>query len=207
MVMFELQNSMNSKVHEQWRSQGFEWYRAIWVECAELMDHYGWKWWKKQTPAKEQVVLELIDIWHFGLSSLLEASSDINALAQTVSEQLSKPATSGDFLSDVEAFSAKVLTTKAFDVEGFARLMHAMGLSFEDLYRNYVGKNVLNVFRQDNGYKTGEYRKQWAGREDNEHLVEVLDVLDISSTSFKSDIYAQLETRYTQGRGVKAEPA
>ena len=44
-VMLEMQNAMNTKVHEQWFTQGFEWYRAIWVECAEMLDHHGWKWW------------------------------------------------------------------------------------------------------------------------------------------------------------------
>ena len=38
--MLELQDSMNSKVSADWRAQGFEWYRAIWVECAELLDHH-----------------------------------------------------------------------------------------------------------------------------------------------------------------------
>ncbi len=47
-TMLELQNNMNTKVHANWREQQFEWYRAIWIECAELLDHYGWKWWKKQ---------------------------------------------------------------------------------------------------------------------------------------------------------------
>jgi dimeric dUTPase (all-alpha-NTP-PPase superfamily) len=67
-VMLELQNAMNTRVHNEWRDQGFEWYRAIWIESAELMDHYGWKWWKHQKPDVEQVKLELIDIWHFGLT-------------------------------------------------------------------------------------------------------------------------------------------
>ena len=48
---------MNTKVHSQWQEQEFEWYRAIWVECAELLDHYGWKWWKKQTPDVDQIAL------------------------------------------------------------------------------------------------------------------------------------------------------
>jgi hypothetical protein len=26
-----------------------------------MLDHYGWKWWKKQTPDTEQVILELVD--------------------------------------------------------------------------------------------------------------------------------------------------
>ena len=69
--MLDLQNKINEKVHPHWREQNFEWYRAIWVECAELLDHYGWKWWKKQSPNQAQIELELVDIWHFGLSILL----------------------------------------------------------------------------------------------------------------------------------------
>lgn len=49
-TMLELQGDMNTKVHADWQQQNFEWYRAIWVECAELLDHYGWKWWKKTDP-------------------------------------------------------------------------------------------------------------------------------------------------------------
>jgi len=81
--MLELQNDMNSKVHADWREQDFEWYRAIWVESAELLDHYGWKWWKKQTPDVDQIALELVDIWHFGLSLLLlkgHSVEDITAI-------------------------------------------------------------------------------------------------------------------------------
>ena len=38
-IMLELQDLMNTRVHQEWRAQGFEWHRAIWIECAELMDH------------------------------------------------------------------------------------------------------------------------------------------------------------------------
>ena len=58
-------------MHPDWRSQGYEYYRAIWVECAELLDHFGWKWWKQQPTDVDQVQLEIVDIWHFGLSDLL----------------------------------------------------------------------------------------------------------------------------------------
>jgi len=75
-VMLEMQNAMNTKVHEQWFSQGFEWYRAIWVECAEMLDHYGWKWWKKQELDLAQLQMELIDIWHFILSEILLRHGD-----------------------------------------------------------------------------------------------------------------------------------
>ena len=49
-AMAELQETLNANVHPQWRTQGHAYYRAIWVECAELLDHFGWKWWKHRVP-------------------------------------------------------------------------------------------------------------------------------------------------------------
>ena len=75
--MLRMQHRMNTRVHEDWIAQKFEWYRATWIECGELMDHVGYKWWKKQTPDMEQVRLEVVDIWHFGMSALFEPDIDI----------------------------------------------------------------------------------------------------------------------------------
>ena len=69
-----------------------------------------------------------------------------------------------------EALAKHALETKGFSVPLFASLMEACDLSADALYRHYVGKNVLNFFRQDHGYQDGTYVKQWQGREDNEHL-------------------------------------
>ncbi|MFL3647359.1 MAG: dUTP diphosphatase, partial [Cellvibrionales bacterium] len=88
MVMLKLQNDMNSKVHPQWREQNFAWYRAIWVECAELLDHYGWKWWKQQRPDNDQIALELVDIWHFGLSLLLLKEDSVEQIAKNLEKDL-----------------------------------------------------------------------------------------------------------------------
>jgi len=55
----------------------------------------------------------------------------------------------------------------------------------------------LNIFRQDNGYKDGSYQKVWDGREDNEHLADVLATLDCDSASFKKDIYLALNEIYS----------
>lgn len=196
LTMLELQDAMNSKVNENWVDQGFAWYRAIWVECAELLDHYGWKWWKKQTPDADQVKLELVDIWHFGLSILLLESYNEVEIAAAVEQELSRATPSGDFREDLEAFTLATLQSKSFDVASFATLMSGIDLSFDELYTRYVGKNVLNFFRQDNGYQDGSYRKQWGGKEDNEHLVEAVAELDHSSPLFKDDLYQALEQRY-----------
>ena len=66
----------------------------------------------------------------------------------------------------------------------------------DSLYSAYVGKNVLNFFRQDNGYKDGSYVKNWAGKEDNEHLVELVAALDKDAADFSDQVYRALSSRY-----------
>lgn len=196
-TMLDMQDAMNSKVTEDWRGQNYAWYRAIWIECGELLDHYGWKWWKKQDPDMEQVVLELIDIWHFGLSILLSSGKSNDELAREIEANLVINNTNVDIRVAVEDFAEKTLATKGFSVAGFAALMSAAGLTFEQLYASYVGKNVLNFFRQDKGYKEGSYIKNWDdGREDNEHLAEIVQQLDTARADFRDAVYAALNSRY-----------
>ena len=196
-TMLELQDSMNSKVNQDWREKNFEWYRAIWIECAELLDHHGWKWWKKQQPDVNQIALELVDIWHFGLSLLLLKDQTQESICDSVAQAFDKNVASGDFALNLEAFTAKTLTTKDFDLEGFVGLVKGINMQFDQLYIAYVGKNVLNFFRQDHGYQDGSYHKQWGGKEDNEHLVEIVAKLDTSAVSFKDDLYAEMKAVYT----------
>ncbi len=201
-IMLDLQDSMNSKVNPDWRTKNFEWYRAIWIECAEMLDHYGWKWWKKQDPDIDQVILELIDIWHFGLSILLLEGKDALAIKEEVEQSLSRKTKTNakEFPVELEAFVLSTLESKSFNVDAFIKVMNTITLSFDQLYAGYVGKNVLNFFRQDNGYKDGSYRKVWAGREDNEHLVELLSELDVAQADFKDRLYSGLEARYLKNK-------
>ena len=199
-AMLDMQNAMNSKVHSQWYEQGFDWYRAIWVECAEMLDHYGWKWWKHQQPDMEQVKLELVDIWHFGLSQLLLDNADEEALATDLAKvfQTDDATGAGDFRDQLESFTLSTLSTKSFDPRQFVILLNSAELDFDELYTRYVGKNVLNFFRQDNGYQSGTYSKNWGGREDNEHLVELSLELDATDPAFKDTLYSALKARYTE---------
>ena len=194
-TMLNLQDSMNTKVNADWRRQNFAWYRAIWIECAELLDHYGWKWWKHQEMDRDQVVLELIDIWHFGLSILIVNDSDKEQLCQDLTLGLSDSA-SFEFPEQLEAFTEQVLHTRSFDVRRFGALMKTIGLDFDELYSSYVGKNVLNMFRQDKGYKEGTYIKNWGGKEDNEWLIDVMQQLDMSAADFADSVYSELNASY-----------
>ena len=196
--MLDLQQAINCQIDPAWIARDFPWYRAIWVECAELLDHHGWKWWKQQIPDQEQVKLELVDIWHFGLSLLLQRGLPRDQLLAEIEHQLLAPSTCVDFRIELEQFVQQVLATRDFDVAGFGRLLAGAGLAFDDLYLRYVGKNVLNRFRQDHGYQAGDYRKSWCGREDNEHLIDVVAQLDSASPHFQDDLYQALARRYRE---------
>jgi dimeric dUTPase (all-alpha-NTP-PPase superfamily) len=197
--MLEMQHRMNTRVHEQWVEQGFEWYRAAWIECGELMDHQGYKWWKQQLTDLPQVQLEIVDIWHFGMSAILTEEVTIEASAARIEQELDGYSPQSlSVLEATEALALHALGQKSFSPRCFWDLMAAAEMDFEHLYRSYVGKNVLNFFRQDNGYKDGSYVKEWQGREDNEHLVELAEQLDSTSTAFADDLYTALDLRYKE---------
>ena len=196
-TMLTLQDKMNQKVHPQWIAQNYEWFRAIWIECGELVEHYGYKWWKKQTPDMAQVQLEVIDIWHFGLSDSFAADKALADIAAEIEGALQGYHYRGMGVREAtEALAAYALNHHKFSVPLFWDLMHAATLNFDELYRQYVGKNVLNIFRQDHGYKEGTYQKLWQGREDNEHLSELLNQLDAGAADYSDQLYAQLQQRY-----------
>ncbi|GAB5449920.1 MAG: dUTPase [Halioglobus sp.] len=197
--MLSMQDRMNTRIHPQWVAQDFEWYRAIWIECGELIEHFGYKWWKKQEPDLEQVQLEVIDIWHFGLSALFREDAAIEDIAVEIEREVQAFTPDGSGVREAtEALALHSLQTRSFSPSRFWALMLAAGLDFESLYGAYVGKNVLNFFRQDNGYKEGTYVKNWAGREDNEHLVELVAPLDTSAADFADQVYSALQGRYRE---------
>jgi hypothetical protein len=71
-TMLALQGKLNEIVNPDWLGAGYPWHRAIMVESVEALEHYGWKWWKKQQPDLVQARMELVDIFHFILSMALE---------------------------------------------------------------------------------------------------------------------------------------
>ena len=196
LVMLEMQDAMNSRVNPDWRQAGNAWYRAIWTECAEMLDHYGWKWWKHQQPDLEQVQLELVDIMHFAMSDYLLQNDDNAAVAARIEAELSDPRQAQDIRAAIEVMAQTTIAQQSMHFSDFANIMALIEMDFEQLYRTYVGKNVLNFFRQDHGYKDGSYIKVWEGREDNEHLAELLASLDSNSADFRDAVYQGLKARY-----------
>lgn len=196
--MLELQDAMNTRISSEWRLAGNQWYRAVWIECAEMLDHYGWKWWKHQKPDMDQVILEIVDIWHFILSDLLENSESPEAVAEALMAVFDSDAAPVDIPAAIETLAEKTLQHRTADPQAFVSLMRSVSLDLDALYRGYIGKNVLNFFRQDHGYQDGSYHKLWGGREDNEYLVDAAASLNSDSASFQDDLYNALQEKYSK---------
>jgi len=194
--MLTMQDAMNSRVSDTWRENGYEWYRAIWVECAEMLDHHGWKWWKHQEIDIAQVQLELVDIFHFGLSLRLMTGATVESITDTLATELTKSSDEKDFKIALENLASAAVTNKSFDAIALADCMRLMNMDLDELFRQYVGKNTLNFFRQDHGYKEGTYIKIWHGEEDNEVLANLVNALDASAADFQQQLYAALEDKY-----------
>ena len=211
-TMLSLQHSMNTKVDPDWIQARYPYLRAVAVEGAEAIEHHGWKWWKKQELDLPQLQMELIDIWHFILSELLLRSHDNGAdpqqaldnalqasgsISQVQFDDTDYRLAEMDLLSKLELLIG-LSVARRIELAVFASIMTDCQLDWTELFRQYVGKNVLNMFRQDKGYKSGTYRKVWNGREDNEYLVDIIHTLDAGSADFKQAIYAALDAAYVE---------
>lgn len=203
--MLQLQASMNSKINPNWIHAGYQFLRAAMMEGVEAIDHHGWKWWKAQTCDLEQLQMELVDIWHFMLSHMIiENGGEVDRAksfltnrdeSAVVFDGVEYSIESLDLLQKLELLVG-LSVARRINLALFEAILFECALSWDELYVQYVGKNVLNFFRQDHGYKTGEYVKIWKGREDNEHLVEILSAIDHSADSFQTDLYNELKSRY-----------
>lgn len=209
-LMLNLQARMNSKVDPLWVSKRFPYLRAVLIEAAEAIEHHGWKWWKKQECDMGQLQMEIIDIWHFLLSEiLLRHEDDHDQATAWLMQALTRSGTDAAICFDGETYELNGMSLVAklelliglsaarrLDLATFRSIMQDCELNWDSLFRQYVSKNVLNFFRQDHGYKDGSYLKLWNGREDNEHLVELMQTLDAANPDYPELLYQGLAGRY-----------
>lgn len=208
--MFELQGLMNEKVNPDWLTSHYPFLLAAMVESVEGIDHHGWKWWKAQEPDMSQLCMELVDVWHFAISylTLNSGGNAEEAVDLILKDQGYSPhglTFDGVYHNYVEAnlvenlrLMAGLCAANRFDVSLFMHILKQADMDFNDLYEQYIGKNVLNFFRQDNGYKEGTYTKEWDGQEDNVYLVEILRGLDSTHEDYMSNVYTALEETYKE---------
>lgn len=207
--MLQLQDSFNQVVNPQWRQAGYAWARAVWVECGELMDHVGYKWWKAAHPDREQCLLEIVDIWHFVMSHEMtlapseQVARDVTQLLAFAASRPHTEQTDEDRRRCIDRLAMRSAAFAAGDgasvLVEFLELAQAFDLSMEALFTRYIAKNALNRFRQQHGYKSGHYIKQWQGREDNEVLSAVLaECLAEGPADLMTRVLDALEPLYAQ---------
>lgn len=209
-LMLSMQSQMNSKICVDWIKEDYPYLRAVIIEGAEAIEHYGWKWWKRQECDTAQLQMEIVDIWHFILSAILiETQNDHNAATQllmSVNDNLrdckqiefdgkTYQLSSLSLIAKLELLIG-VSVSRRIELGLFSALLYDCKMDWGMLFQQYVGKNVLNFFRQDHGYKDGSYLKEWHGKEDNEHLVDVMSYLDPRDHSYPDKLYKLLESRY-----------
>jgi hypothetical protein len=208
--MLSLQDSMNKKINPEWIGAGYGYLRAAMHELIEMQEHIGWKWWKKQVKDLPQAQMELVDVWHFALSDIIiYFNGDIEKASVAICQELASNSDAIAFdgynynfkdqslLDNIELLSG-LCAARRFDVPLFFFIASQAEMNTGDLYQQYVGKNILNFFRQDNGYKDGTYIKVWDGKEDNEHLVTILNSLDINAENYSDQVYKELEKIYPE---------
>lgn len=220
LLMLQLQAQLNDATNgENWikghtkDAKEINWKRCIYMECAEMIDSFSWKHWKniKQEPDWANLQIEVVDVWHFVMSLAIEnynqtLSGGIDELAINISNldnfssidiDNEKFASQKKIIEKVEDIMRIVLSKEELELEelisNFFELTLFSGLDLETLYRLYVGKNILNQFRQDHGYKEGSYIKVWAGEEDNVVMKRIWeDNADITPDS----LYKELTKSY-----------
>jgi len=220
LLMLQLQAQLNDATNgENWpkgttkNGRVINWKRCIYMECAEMVDSFSWKHWKSldTAPDWDNHQIEVIDVWHFIMSLAIENYSQnfkggIEELALNISQlpAFSKVdvenehfAPQDDVINRVESLIRLSISLDDLEleklIEEFFDLVSMSGLNLNSLYKLYVGKNILNQFRQDNGYKDGTYIKVWAGEEDNVVMKRIWEEND----DIKPDVlYKELTKAY-----------
>lgn len=220
--MLKIQNDVNCIIDEQWVDRGRDWFLYIACETNELIDRLGFKHWAKHPEDSEiniqQNQIELVDAAHFMFSQMCierKKMTQDSLENDYLRKWLSAPA---PHLSskEVRLMYARQLMQAALNndldktMASFAQLCAHYDLGHNELYGMYIGKAALNGHRANNGYKDGSYVKMWDGREDNEHLYEIIDAnialtQTLSPDELKQFYEQKLADKYSEVTSSRAQ--
>jgi dimeric dUTPase (all-alpha-NTP-PPase superfamily) len=209
--MFRLQDELNIHTNgKDWKNKQIPWYRAIWTECAEMMEWTDWKWWKKQDEDYEEIKMELIDIWHFVMSDIMRFMDYSKDEGITYIEKAFKDEKvyyNNDLKVGIEDLATCALAKRTVMITIFTSLCKIVNMSVTDIYKLYLAKNVLNRFRQDNKYGIGKYIKDWNGKEDNYYVMRYLRKTN-NVDNLAELLYTYLQNEYKKYRDpTKPDPS
>ncbi len=208
-TMLTLQAQMNAKVNPEWIKAAYPYLRAVVVEGAERWNITAgsggrnrtatWRncRWSSSTSGTSRCRTSCCENRGDHIEPLDRAARGVeSAVASRLRWHALRNRRTGPRSARLE-LNIGLAAARRISIPLFAALLKDCGMEWKDLFCQYVGKNVLNFFRQDNGYKQGTYRKLWGGREDNEHLVEIMGTLNSEESTFQHQLYSNLKDRYS----------
>jgi dimeric dUTPase (all-alpha-NTP-PPase superfamily) len=220
--MLQLQQQLNDATNGEGWEKGvtkngkiIDWKRCTYLECAELIESYPWKHWKNidAKPDYANIKIEAVDIWHFimsqgledykikNLGSIEDLAQQIMRLPNYTTFTTTVIPTTKNYYEQIEVVEILMKTVFCKNstetlMESFIDVALTAGLNLDSLYTLYIGKNILNQFRQDHGYKDGSYLKIWDGEEDN---VIMQRFLENNTNATPQELYKALKDFYPKG--------
>ena len=207
--LFALQKRINHEVDPEWLIKKYGWKIAILVELIEGIDSLAWKWWKKSKNDRINFEIEMIDALFFTVAKIIEIQQEESVklfFFNFMLDDQNNPKTSKN-IDDVAADVVKEITgdflrVLALDhyiaiVPAWFKVWNMIGNDTTKVFKMFKLKFVLNMFRQQHGYKTGEYVKMWFGVEDNKVAVSLSEYINFDD-KYEENLTAALEDEYAK---------
>ena len=138
------------------------WLAAV-EEIGEAVASLGYHDWKPSERDQKNLEIELIDISVFVINLSHYGGRKIN-YRDIVNQDLAITNSDYNLFREIN---------KSITLEDWTRAFFTIFSSYPELIDVLVAKQALNKLRQDYGYATGEYLKDWNGKEDNYYLYKL----------------------------------
>lgn len=206
--MLANQNSLNEKAYNtEWLAKGstreFNYPVAASQEIAEFINSFWLPWWSKAEQDMANCRIELVDALHFLLSeAIIQFEGDLSQAEDFIMEsfeiamdvlesQIELPPT----LEIARMLQSSINADLDSVFSDLFLLSHSIDFDIEKMHALYMGKSILNKFRQDNGYKSGTYIKKWDGVNEDNHFLSVW-IAEQTSALTGDEVRAFLDSTY-----------
>lgn len=207
--LLEMQDELNCLINPHWRRDRTpeDFSVAILDELSELMGSgRKWAWWKSSgRPNFWNERVEMLDIIFFYLSKIILNTDQkitkrqLNAFVGLESEPLLIPPMfddDGGFNNRIFIQCANRLLAGPGNLQALKLFVTATGLTSLELSAIYTGKYQLNIIRQNEGYRSGKYKKVKDGVEDCERLMYIVEGFLNDITLSLTDVSKAVEEEF-----------
>lgn len=159
--MFQMQRALNKNILDEFGEEVMTEEKlelAIIDELGELVHELkgDWCWWKKTQPSvdRKRVLEELVDVYHFVMTS--EMMKRYSSTDEEIDFILNKY---NYYISYFDEIKNERLDCLIGDISVICdklgellKLTKCLGFKFDEVYQEYLNKNMINYERLQNGY-------------------------------------------------------